>query len=504
MRKNRNHQDNVRRYVTAFAVFIIFMAISLAVFFSRVQRNIKENVSESISDDVGRQGYHFRSIIDEQYGYLRGVATHIGKSDELVSEDHMELLKSISEQSGMERLAIIEKDGTAHYDSGEVKNVSGRGYFKRGMQGQSWFSDPMNSLIDGRPRIVLSVPIYRDKKIVGVAAGSYNVGALTHILFEDIYDGAGCSILLTGGGNVVAYDGNKDYMKMSLGSNFFEDNQVMQFLEGGSLARVRADFNLQRPGRYRINYEGNESYLGYSPLGLNGWMLCYIVPKGKAEESYRFIREYEIVLIEVLVIGVLCLFLAMYRINAHRQQELLHSAQRDALTGTYNKKSTEEKVNEWLSDDELCSGCQALMMLDIDKFKEINDIYGHVIGDMTLEKVGGVLQKQFREGDIIGRIGGDEFVVLMKNISEPKDAGAKAEEICKCFRSIVLESEPSLHLTCSIGLSYSPEHGKTYLELYQCADKALYRTKQKGRDGYTCYSCYQKELQNDQGETKCV
>ena len=99
----------------------------------------------------------------------------------------------------------------------------------------------------------------------------------------------------------------------------------------------------------------------------------------------------------------------------------------DALTGLYNKETTEQLTDELLSEDENKS--HAFLILDVDCFKQINDIYGHAVGDIVLQKFGKLLKGTFREGDILGRIGGDEFGVIMKNIQTKDIAMKKAERI---------------------------------------------------------------------------
>lgn len=88
-------------------------------------------------------------------------------------------------------------------------------------------------------------------------------------------------------------------------------------------------------------------------------------------------------------------------------------ASRDGLTQLYNKVGTEQRIKEWLHSDRTKAG-GVFMMMDVDYFKQINDTYGHAVGDRVLYKVGHLLKSSFRENDIVGRIGGDEFLIFMK------------------------------------------------------------------------------------------
>ena len=95
---------------------------------------------------------------------------------------------------------------------------------------------------------------------------------------------------------------------------------------------------------------------------------------------------------------------------------MLEYANTDGLTGLYTKEKTRVEIEQWLTETKVHNGKQVFLIMDIDFFKEVNDTYGHVVGDLVLERVGDFLKYQFRAGDILGRIGGDEFVVFMKNV----------------------------------------------------------------------------------------
>ena len=131
---------------------------------------------------------------------------------------------------------------------------------------------------------------------------------------------------------------------------------------------------------------------------------------------------------------------------------------------------------------------QVFIIMDIDFFKEINDTCGHITGDLVLHKFGSFVQEQFRTGDVMGRIGGDEFVVFMKNVDSENTIRAKVTEFAEKFHELQIEELKGRTLTTSIGIAYAPDHGVTYIDLYKHADMALYETKRNGRNGYTLYS----------------
>ena len=166
----------------------------------------------------------------------------------------------------------------------------------------------------------------------------------------------------------------------------------------------------------------------------------------------------------------------------HLRLELEHRSSTDGLTGLMNKSAAEASARCYLSRRGARES-SALFVIDLDQFKQINDLLGHKAGDQALEVVGDALTKLFRSQDVIGRVGGDEFVVLMKNVCERKLIARRAASICNTVRHTRLR-ESSLSLTCSIGIAVCPTHGATYDDLFRKADEQLYLVKRSGKDGF--------------------
>ena len=164
---------------------------------------------------------------------------------------------------------------------------------------------------------------------------------------------------------------------------------------------------------------------------------------------------------------------------------LIERAERDALTQLLNKATTQQAVSDAMNvyTEEL----SALLVLDMDNFKRINDTYGHLYGDAVLTQVGTTLKRMFREGDIIGRVGGDEFVVYMQNIPSVELLHRRCQLLLEAFRGIMAENAPDLNVSCSVGAALFPNHGETYASLFQHADEALYHAKNAGKNTYRVY-----------------
>ncbi len=178
----------------------------------------------------------------------------------------------------------------------------------------------------------------------------------------------------------------------------------------------------------------------------------------------------------------------LYNINKQKNErkQLIEKSQIDGLTSLYNRPATEKMVEEILESN-YGSDIYALMIIDIDDFKSINDTYGHLLGDAVLADVSKIFKSTFRDTDIIGRIGGDEFLVFMNKVNSEEDVRDKAQKMCEKIRKLY-EYETNLNkVSVSVGIALAAKERILYKQLFKNADLALYETKQKGKDGFTIF-----------------
>jgi PAS domain S-box/diguanylate cyclase (GGDEF) domain len=175
----------------------------------------------------------------------------------------------------------------------------------------------------------------------------------------------------------------------------------------------------------------------------------------------------------------------------NEMQTLMQKAQHDELTGLLNKSATRRFVEGSLTGGSSC----ALFVIDVDHFKCVNDSMGHMFGDMVLFEVGSCLKKLFRSSDIVGRIGGDEFLVLLKDAGEPALIQDKAEILNRALNRTLCSEDGEYTISGSIGVSVYPKDGTTYSELFGKADAALYQAKRGGRNSCVIYqSGWEEEI----------
>ncbi len=171
--------------------------------------------------------------------------------------------------------------------------------------------------------------------------------------------------------------------------------------------------------------------------------------------------------------------LAIIKTRLHTS--LLDEATRDPLTNLYNRKFMIESVNKEIQQAKRANRSFALVAIDLDHFKNINDKYGHQIGDDVVVSLSKILTSSIRGGDVACRYGGDEFLLLLSDINLDT-AVNKVSSIKEKIKNIQIATAPQVAVSCSIGIATFPLHGKTFESLFESADKALYISKINGRD----------------------
>jgi diguanylate cyclase (GGDEF)-like protein/PAS domain S-box-containing protein len=170
------------------------------------------------------------------------------------------------------------------------------------------------------------------------------------------------------------------------------------------------------------------------------------------------------------------------------EEKIKELAYRDPLTNLPNRLLFNDRLDLTIASSKRNNKKFALIILDIDRFKKINDKYGHDIGDQLILYVGKKIESLLRKSDTIARFGGDEFLLLLPEIKDGQDAEKIAEKIFNTFQEKFMLGEKKLSVTVSMGIAIYPEHGDSISTLLKNADLALYEVKDKGRNNYKLYN----------------
>lgn len=170
------------------------------------------------------------------------------------------------------------------------------------------------------------------------------------------------------------------------------------------------------------------------------------------------------------------------------QETIRHLAYHDQLTGLPNRALFNDRLDVALTRASWNGGKLAVMLMDLDHFKIINDTLGHTMGDRLLQRVGVRLTDTLRKGDTVCRMGGDEFLLLLPGLENSAEAGVVANKVLAAIREPFLVDDVELRITTSLGVALCPDDGRQSDTLVRNADIAMYHVKANGRDGYQSHS----------------
>jgi diguanylate cyclase (GGDEF)-like protein/PAS domain S-box-containing protein len=170
------------------------------------------------------------------------------------------------------------------------------------------------------------------------------------------------------------------------------------------------------------------------------------------------------------------------------QLSLHHLAHHDPLTGLPNRLLLIDRLQQSIAKAKRAKQALAVLFIDLDNFKEINDSLGHTVGDQLLMAMAHRMHQNLRDEDTAARLGGDEFTVILEELEDDQYAPLVAEKLINAFKQPLALDEHEITISLSIGISLFPQHGEDTETLLRNADAAMYKTKKKGRNGYSLYS----------------
>jgi diguanylate cyclase (GGDEF)-like protein len=262
-----------------------------------------------------------------------------------------------------------------------------------------------------------------------------------------------------------------------LGRHAVHADNVRKALAGDSVARLETGVNHDGTGERTL-----EVYVPVHVIGSDepeGVLELYVSYGPVAAD----IREDVLIVTLLLGGGLLILFATLFRIVAAASRRLRHQAVHDALTGLPNRSLLHQRAERAFRGDAL----GAMLLIDLDRFKEVNDTLGHDYGDQLLVEVAARLAAAVRRGDTLARLGGDEFAVLLDGLPHRGAVADLAGRLQDALREPFGLGGVAIELEASVGVAIYPDHGTTVSTLLQRADVAMYEAK-RGRHGIVTYS----------------
>lgn len=233
-----------------------------------------------------------------------------------------------------------------------------------------------------------------------------------------------------------------------------------------------------------VDYRGVPVLAAWRYVPTSGWGLVAKIDQDEALRPLETIRNSILLTVIVLLIIGVIFSLLMVKNITEPIETLANEAHLDALTGLPNRKYLKEILEHVLSKAKIENSMIAVMFLDLDGFKSINDTHGHETGDLLLKEVALRLNDCVRQSDTVARLGGDEFIVLLHGARERKNIETIAEKIIQTLNKEFDLNGIIVKISASIGICVFPDNALDTEEMLHKADKAMYEVKKEGKDNY--------------------
>lgn len=454
--------------------------------------------SESAQTQVEK---NFSSVAEGYAAMVNERLTSIQKSGKVVAaimEKHSmseigmaaETIEALHNQTDAYMVIMSNMEGKGVNQDNDWVNITGVDYYEQIKDGKEQFLYLENDGVNQKKAILCVLPICKEtsqgrETVAGMLLLYYPIEEFDTFVKKGEFEGNVFYCITDGMGLIMEHiEGDGTVLNSGNIWETVKDNTTRQI--------IRRRMQNQNSG-ISDAVDGDINYrLVYAPVGINDWYVML----GIKQDYVNFVQNKtwnSTRNMFIKLIACICLFLIIIivlnilgRMKSNRtNKDLADKADTDLLTDLNNKLATERKIKEYMKEH---PNEQALLfVLDIDNFKKINDTMGHAFGDEVLRTLGHQIRGEFRVSDIIGRTGGDEFMIFLKNIKDDTLLKQEADRVARFFSNFQAGEYVKYSATASIGAAVFPKDAKDFESLYKAADKALYKAKERGKNQLAFY-----------------
>lgn len=447
---------------------------------------IRNNSSAILRQEI----FNFTKLIE-------GAQSMLNYNSSLQSdEDILNVVKGFAKDTSIVRLHIFSNTGKLYASNkNKVEQYNIEDYRDSLSLDHISVADPRYSDSLKCHVIEVAMPLYINGSKFGIIIGSYPLYQFDKLLQNDFLNGD-CSIILSLSDGTILSQNLSDGEKPSQNNIFdFYRKQSKSFLSS-TPEEIEYNFKTKKDGYASYKFNNVSKYISYGNVGLNDWNLIVRATEKTLLEKTANLQSTTSLLIVfitlIIIIISIIILLGNWNYQTKYSTQLKKISETDVLTQVFNRYAAKSLIIQSLNQS-FKNTHHSFIMIDIDDFKQINDKFGHIGGDELLKKFAEHLKKLFTDNAIIGRMGGDEFIIYIHDYPDKIWLEDKVRSLCQSMKELSVEltnqfnAKHEMNISISVGVAVSPEDGKDFNSLYKHADIALYRSKAEGKDRFSFY-----------------
>ncbi|MDO9492792.1 EAL domain-containing protein [Acetobacterium sp.] len=386
---------------------ILFFALSW-YYVALINHALREQTLLYLSE-VGTRGVALvESKVDNELESLKTTSKLIESSGNFDQSHMLKLINLEAGEGNYKRMAIALPNGDLMTSDGLAYNIADRPYFQEAIKGKATVSDTINDYTDDKPINVYAVPVFKEGQVVAVVIASVETVNMKRYLEVGSFSNQGYSYIVKANGDEVVSSVHAN--SPGAFDNIIEMLKEADLRDGDDLETISDNMATGKSGSFASYYAGMERYTIYKPLAINDWYMMTVVPTKVVSAQTSQISWYSFMLIAAALLAITLMFIIILFYQNRAKKRLERIAYVDEVTGGNNWQKFKLEATEIL-ELKTVTHC-ALLTFDIDRFRFINEEYGHEKGDQVLKLVVGILENRMAKQETYARVSGDHFAIL--------------------------------------------------------------------------------------------
>ncbi len=473
------------------------LVIIIMIMFFNFSNKIKVEAEETVQSGMLKTAEEYADKLKAELYNVRVVGETISEvialCDTHDAQTLQRYLKATTEKARAYMSVYYEEGGLSIDQNGATVDITDKSYFPyiEHSVDTVQYIYLENDEMEQTSAILLVVPVEERDGVLLLYYDNDNIKSFLKINKE--YNQTSIAMLISADGKVIQ---NND-----ISSNYVNGGNVWSGIDEyylKSVTKTKVKIQNASAGCVAVGASDEMRTLIYIPIGINDWAFIAGVGQSYVESNveYTWQKTSKMLYQQLFVIVIFMIVVAVINVvsrmkNVENNKVLQEKADTDQLTGLNNKVATERKIKEYI--DANLEELAMMFILDIDNFKKINDTMGHAFGDEVLRALGKQISANFRVTDIIGRTGGDEFIIFLKALKDDTSIRREAQKLINFFVNFQVGEYVKYSATASIGVAVFPSDGTDFESLYKSADQALYKAKKRGKNQLAYYDDRDRE-----------